>query len=123
MDQESGDRPAYLDYEPRTFIKGDTKHFTYRSCFDRLGFDHWDNETALEARLQFIRDLRAHLCVPETRCLRRKDNPAAFRALILGFLEKHGQMYFGKANRAHLAEKDPRKGFLYPRDAQRDGSR
>ncbi|MCJ1479059.1 hypothetical protein MMC13_007743 [Lambiella insularis] len=114
---------AYLDYNPSPFDKADARRQNYKSYLDRLGFDHWDIEIALEARLQFIGDLRAHLCVPETVHLRKSDNPAAFHALINGFLLEHGTKYFGETERDHLAEKDPQKGFLYPRDAQRENSR
>ncbi|MCJ1414318.1 hypothetical protein MMC32_000644 [Xylographa parallela] len=115
-------RPAYLDYEPKPFLHTDSKNYCYRTYLDRLGFNIWDDPVALEARLQFIRDLKAHVCVPETTYLRKDDNPAAFNALIFGFFGRYGDRYWGM-EREHLAEKDPLKGFLYPRDALRENSR
>ena len=115
-------RPAYFDYEPKPLLHVDSKNYCYRTYLDRLGFNTWDNPIALEARLQFIRDLKAHVCVPETTYLRKDDNPAAFNALIFGFFGRYGDRYWG-VERDHLAEKDPLKGFLYPRDALRENSR
>ena len=115
-------RPAYLDYEPKPFLHTDSKNYCYRTYLDRLGFNIWDDPVALEARLQFIRDLKAHVCVPETTYLRKDDNPAAFNALIFGFFGRYGDRYWGM-EREHLAETDPLKGFLYPRDALRENSR
>ncbi|MCJ1380304.1 hypothetical protein MMC17_003407 [Xylographa soralifera] len=120
--EEPSVRPAYLSYEPKPFLHTDSKNHCYRTYLDRLGFNTWDDPIALEARLQFIRDLKAHVCVPETTYLRKDDNPAAFNALIFGFVGKYGDRYWGM-EREHLAEKDPLKGFLYPRDALRENSR
>ncbi|MCJ1394070.1 hypothetical protein MMC18_006948 [Xylographa bjoerkii] len=120
--QDSSNRPTYLEYEPKPFLHADSKNYCYRTYLDRLGFNTWDDPIALEARLQFIRDLKSHVCVPETTYLRKEDNPPAFNALIFGFFEKYGDRYWGM-ERKHLAEKDPLKGFLYPRDALRENSR
>ncbi|MCJ1437563.1 hypothetical protein MMC27_006950 [Xylographa pallens] len=120
--EDSSVRLAYLDYEPKPFLHTDSKIYCYRTYLDKLGFNIWDDPVALEARLQFIRDLKAHVCVPETTYLRKDDNPAAFNALIFGFFGRYGDRYWG-VGREHLAEKDPLKGFLYPRDALRENSR
>ncbi|MCJ1404676.1 hypothetical protein MMC11_007902 [Xylographa trunciseda] len=120
--QESSHPPAFLDYEPKPFLPEDLKNYCYRTYLDRLGFKKWDDPDANEVRLQFIRDLKAHVYVPETTYLCKEDNPPAFHALIFGFFEKYGERYWGR-EREHLAEKDPVKGFLYPRDALREDSR
>ena len=122
MNQRLSSGSTYLEYSPKPSLHGDSKNYCYRTYLDRLGFDTWDDPVALETRLQFIRDLKAHVCVPETTYLRKEDNPAAFNALVFGFFEKHGDRYWGM-ERGHLAEKDPLKGFLYPRDALRENSR
>ena len=118
--QNTDDRPAYLDYKPEPFVATDKNSQCYRTYLDKLGFKA--DEYTEDIRRNFVRELRAHVCAPETMYMRKEDNPAAFAALIRGFLEKHGQKYWG-ANRNHLEVTDISKGLLYPRDADREGSR
>jgi len=116
-------RPEYLDYAPTPHSATDRSSYCYRACLDRLGFKPEDEHDATEVRLQFIRDLRSHICVPETMLLRKEDNPAAFEALLHGFLTTYGPVYWGSNSRNHLVVSDPSKGFLHPRDSRRVNSR
>ena len=117
---EPDERPAYLDYKPEPYLATDRNSQCYRTYLDKLGFKK--DEYSEDIRRTFVKDLRAHVCAPETMYMRREDNPAAFAALIKGFLQKHGHKYWG-TNRTHLAVTDISKGFSYPRDADREGSR
>lgn len=90
---------------------------SYRHCLERLGFK--PEEVELGVNNILIKDLRAYLQGTEYFYLRECDNPAAFKILVLEFLEEFGPRYWGRSNRQRLAEKEPTKGFLYPRDIQR----
>ena len=64
-----------------------------------------------------------HIGDTEYRFLKKAYNEIAFDTLVDEFLDKHGETYWGEGNRNHLEEMDPLKGFLYPRDVLRPGSR
>ena len=123
MAPKSDDRPAYLDYKPETFAASDRNAQCYRTYLDKLGFK--EETYTKNIRLNFVRELRAHVCAPETMYMRKEDNPAAFAALIRGFLQKYGRKYWGtdRTARNHLEITDISRGFLYPRDANREESR
>ena len=112
--------PSYLDYAPR----GGPKTGSYEACLNKLGFlpeNH--NSLPLNKRGKLIQALREHTLEPKCTYLMKEDNEAAFNSLVDGFLHKYGSEFWGPGNRNHLVEKDPSHGFLYPRDAQRKGSR
>lgn len=67
--------------------------------------------------------LKAHADDSVYKFLRSTDNGAAFKVMVSEFLVGHGEEYWGLSNREHLAEPDVSKGFFYPRDANRGGSR
>lgn len=115
---ESASRPAYFDYSPMA-PPHEGKGVCYRTCLDRLGM----KQDAMNARIQFVQDVKEHTQEPECLFLRKEDNAPAFVELISGFLRKRGSYYWGTGNRDHLMEQDISKGFLYPRDAERPNSR
>lgn len=109
---------AYLHYSP---LPPDPTLFgNYRGCLYKLGFKQEEAERGVNHEL--IKDLKAYLEGTAYFYLRKCDNPAAFKTLVLEFLEKHGPRYWGHSQRQHLEEKEPCKGYVYPRDAQRGES-
>ena len=104
----------YLLYAPKASNERDN----YATFSDRMGFG-----ADPRMRAQFSEDVRCHVNSLELRFLRKFDNKGVFKAMILGFLEEYGEVYWGLENRDHLCEKDPQRGFLRPRDAQRPESR
>ena len=116
-------QPEYLSYAPTPHLAADRTNQCYRAFLDRLGFKPEDDPDAKEVRLRFIKDVRAHICVPETMFLRKEDNPPAFEALVQGFLSAYGSKYWDSRFREHLVVSDPSKGFLHPRDSVRMNSR
>lgn len=112
----------FLNYAPPARALGTT----YTNFLDELGFEA-ENEAAagnpVNTRLAFISDLRDHVDSSYSKYLRKRDNEKAFEKMIEDFLSKHGAIYWGPSQRDHLTEKNPLKGFLYPRDAERKDSR
>ena len=108
----------YLHYSP--LPPNPVLFVNYRVCLYKLGFKQEEAEIGVNHSL--ILDLKAFLEGTEYFYLRKCDNSAAFRTLVLEFLEKHGPRYWGHSQRQHLEEKEPCKGFLYPRDVHRGQS-
>ena len=73
-------------------------------------------------RTDFVVDMRNDLSFPSLEVLNRRADPKAFKILVSGFLAQYGPKYWGDSKRDHLQEPDTLKGFLCPRDAQREGS-
>ena len=99
---------------------------TYESFLDKLGFKRANSVTrdhAYETRTAFIADMKQYVDSSDYRYLCRSDNEEAFDKMIKGFLLEYGSKYWGSSNRDHLGEEDLSKGFLYPRDMERRGSR
>ena len=119
----SHEQAEYLHYAPTPHLASDRNKHVYRTYLDRLGFKPEDDPDATQVRPNFIKDLRSHVCVPETMLLRKEDNPPVFKALVQGFLAAYGPDYWGRQARGHLVVSDPLKGFLHPRDSQRPNSR
>jgi hypothetical protein len=121
--QSSGDQASmaksYESYAPGTYQSSSPSTKTF---LDKLGFKPKSVKAAADARHRFEKDIRAYVCTPIWQYLRKEDNAPAFSALINGFLEKHGTYYWGMENRDHLAEPDPSKGYLCPRDYRREDS-
>lgn len=69
-----------------------------------------------------INHIKSHVDTSVHKYLRSIDNEAAFNVMVSEFFERHGADYWGPFDREHLAEPDVSKGFLYPRDAYREGS-
>ena len=88
----------------------------YKIYLYKLGFKQ--EQAELGAIHSLIKALRVYLEGIDYFCLRKGDNPAAFRTLVLEFLKEQGPRYWGPSNRQHLEEEDPSKGYLYPRDVQ-----
>lgn len=74
-------------------------------------------------RTAFIADVKHHVNSPSHRFLTRDAYPEAFKTVMSEFLAEYGPTYWGDSKRDHLQESDALKGFLCPRDAQREGSR
>ena len=112
----------FLKYAPR----GRDSRPNYTNFLDNLGFERTDpaiQAQAYQYRNEFIADVKHHVSLSNLRCLCRDDDVLAFEKMISDFLSKYGSKYWGPSKRDHLAEKDSSKGFLYPRDAERKGSR
>ena len=113
-------KPLYLDYAP----SGGPKYHNYESFLNRLGFlPARDSKLAHDMRKEFMAAFKQCTHQPIRAFLLKKDNEAAFKALILGFLKETGPKFWGTSNRDHLEAPDNLRGFLYPRDADREGSR
>lgn len=111
---------AYLHYSPlppKTSVKSRNN---YKRCLYKLGFKQEQAELGFHHDL--IADLRGYLEGTSYIYLRKCDNPAAFKTLVLEFLEEHGPVYWGHSERHRLEEEEPYKGYLYPRDVQRGES-
>ena len=110
----TAERPSWSNYEPER-----TSHWdTYDAFLDELGFA---NNVA--KRNEFVDELVTHADSSMFRYLRRKQNPKEFGEMVLDFLRKYGDKYWGVKARRHLREPNPQRGFLYPRDAFRPYSR
>ena len=108
--------PAYLHYAPAAvFLRN------YANHFDALGF----RPEAYTSRIRkdFLKDMKLHVDDNEHGFLRIRDNYPAHKAMVREFITEHGMTYWGAHQRDHLEEKDITKGFWYPRDADREGSR
>ena len=106
---------AYLHYLPLPPYP--IQLCNYKVCLYKLGFKQEEAEMGVNHEL--VLDLKAFLEGTAYFYLRQCDNPAAFKTLMLEFLKERGSRYWGQSQRQHLEEKDPYKGFLYPRDVQR----
>lgn len=91
----------------------------YNSFLGELGF----HTSKTHKRVEFVKDFTAHVDFNTFRYARQSENKVEFHKMVLAFLTKHGAKYWGAAERGHLDEADPNKGYLYPRDAQRSPSR
>ena len=107
---------TYRDYSP----SAPKSSRNYETFLHRLGFKQ--EEAALGTHHELVKALRAFLEGTQYFCLGKLDNPAAFRTLVLEFLEEEGPRYWGPSNRQHLEEEEPSRGYLYPRDVQRGES-
>ena len=107
---------AYLYYSPLP----PNPCANYKNRLYKLGFKQEEAELGFNHGL--VKDLRAYLVGTAYFYLRKCDNPAAFKTLVLEFLKKHGSTYWGHSQRHHLEEKEACKGYLYPRDVQRGDS-
>lgn len=106
---------AHHDYQPKRTTPNDS----YNAFLDELGF----GSGADRERIEFISDLTKHVDYSTFRYVRQSKNPIEFKKMVLDFLTKHGAKYWSLTERNNLAEKDPNKGFLCPRDATRANSR
>ena len=116
----SSPRPPYLDYAPASGPMSGN----YESCLNKLGFlSPRHSKAAHDMRDELRAAFKQHTSHPKRAFLLKKDNEAAFKALIIGFLKETGPKFWGTRNRDNLEEQDKSRGFLYPRDAHREGSR
>ena len=112
----------FLDYAPQSRVPKKN----YIKFLDELGFKTEDEAAAdelLRTRDEFIRDFKHHVDSSHYKFLIKQDNEKAFDTMVGEFLSKYGAIYWGSSKRDHLTEMNPIKGFLYPRDAERGGSR
>lgn len=112
----------FLTYAPQARNRKTNNH----NYLDQLGFEKGSEAAEDEAfltRAAFVKDLRNHVKSSDFEYLLKVDNEQAFEMMIKGFLLKYGTTYWGASKRSHLVEKDPAKGFLCPRDAERKDSR
>lgn len=108
---------TYLGYAPTNTVHPSC----YIGCFERLGFKI--TASTIAKREMLLNHLRGHVDGSNYIILRSTDNLAAFKVMVSEFLVEHGEDYWGRIGREHLAEPDISKGYLYPRDANREGSR
>lgn len=113
------DEPAYLHYAPAVAALRVTRK--YPNYFDALGFRPEAYTSII--REEFLNDMKLHVDDNEHKFLRIHENATAHNNMVREFLTEHGNTYWGAFNRDHLEEKDVTKGFCYPRDADREGSR
>ena len=115
---------AYLHYSPlppKSCANYKGKHKgNYKQHLYRLGFK--EEQAELGPHHELIIDLRPYLEGTAYFYLRKSNNPAAFKTLVLEFLEEYGPKYWGRSQRQRLEEEEPCKGYLYPRDVQRGES-
>ena len=120
MPRGSNPRQPYLEYAPTS----GRMYGSYESCLDKLGFlPVTHSKLARDMRNELVIAFKQYTHDPIRAFLQKKDNEAAFRALITAFLKESGPKFWGNRNRDHLEERDSSCGFLYPRDAHREGSR
>lgn len=112
----SNDQDEFLTYQPET----DRSNNSYDYYFDLLGFNE-----GRPMRDDLQRAINSHVMETAYRFLRKRDNRVAFEAITKEFLRAHGYLYWGPwlTRRTHLTEPNILKGFLYPRDAETQGSR
>ena len=116
----TGPEYKYLFYSPMSSTS--SASFTQENYFDLLGFKPAGSG---------FPDMRDRLASDTNLCLRSTHDTFLNKVLtkdtlkvaVSAFLEKYGRIYWGIDNRDHLQEPDISKGFLYPRDAQREDSR
>lgn len=111
--------PAYLHYAPAAVALRVTRK--YPNYFDALGFR--PEAYTFRIREGFLKAMKLHVDDNEHAFLRIHDNEPAHKAVVREFITEHGMTYWGSLHRDHLEEKDVTKGFWYPRDADREGSR
>lgn len=95
--------------------------YNYDHCLDLLGFGI--GEDAYYMRTTFIENLGNYVKSFGFEHIRKTGNKQAYEMMIKRFLSEHGTTYWGSSKRVHLVEKDPSKGFLYPRDTERKNSK
>ena len=93
----------------------------YHNYFDALGFR--PEAYTSDIREQFLKNMKLHVDDNEHRFLQSRQNKAAHNTMVREFLAEHGKTYWGASHRGHLEEQDVTKGFCYPRDVDREGSR
>ena len=104
-----------MKYSPERIDEGDS----YDTFLDELGF----LSGSLDQRIKFMDDFTNHVDYTTFRYARQSGNEREFNKMVLAFLSKYGAKYWGPIERRHLRERDPEKGYLYPRDALRSHSR
>ena len=108
---------SYLSDVPKSIGKYTRK----ADFFKMLGFKQGDASETM--RIAFYADMEAHVQFPSHRFLNKEMNPEAFGTMMSEFLTEYGPKYWGDRKRDHLEEPDTLKGFMCPRDAQREDSR
>lgn len=107
----------FLDYAPQAR----TRAYNYDHYLDRLGFG--TGEDAHYMRTMFKENLRNYVRSFGFEHIPKKGNEQAYEMMIKRFFSEHGNTYWGSSKRVHLVEQDPSKGFLYPRDTERQNSK
>ncbi len=102
----------FLDYAPQA----GNRVYNYDHYLDWLGFG--TGEDAHYMRTTFTENLRNYVKSSGFEHIRKTGNKQAYKMMIKRFLSEHGTTYWGSLERVHLVEKDPSKGFLYPRDTK-----
>ncbi|KAF6225328.1 hypothetical protein HO173_012813 [Letharia columbiana] len=110
-------RKWYLSYKPKPCVP----HHCPRHFFDKIGFK--PEHSSEQMRTAFIIDMETQLNSHSHNFLRKVTDPKAFTIAVSEFLVECGPTYWGDSKRDHLQEPDTLKGFLCPRDAQREGSK
>ena len=106
---------AWMTYQPERSTAGDS----YNNFLDELGFA----SNNADKRSDFVDHFKDHVDSSTFRYVRQYSNEVEFETMVLDFLRMYGLEYWGLNDRHHLQERDPNKGFLCPRDAQRSNSR
>lgn len=105
----------WMTYRPERSTVGDS----YNSFLDELGFTSKD----ASKRSAFVDQFKDYVDSSTFRYVRQHENEVQFKNMVLDFLRVFGLKYWGPNDRHHLQERDPAKGFLCPRDANRSSSR
>jgi len=92
-------------YTPET-----TENVGYNYFLDLLDF-----KRATKIRQEFTSLLKKYHDTPDRKYLRKEDGDK-FTALVNGFLDQHGDRFFGEHQRSHLKMSDTTVGLLYHRD-------
>ena len=74
-------------------------------------------------RNRLATDLSLYVRSTHDRFLNKASTEDTLKVAVSDFLAKYGPIYWGINKRDHLQEPDIYKGFLCPRDAQREDSR
>ena len=113
--------PEYLFYSPMSLTPKPNASFNEGNYFDLLGFNPAGGDSDMRDRL--ATDMRLYLRSMHDMSLNKASTEDTSKVAVSEFLAKHGPTYWGVDKRDHLQEPNISKGFLCPRDAQRENSR
>ena len=97
-------------------------YFKQDTYFDLLGFKP-AGRVFPDMRDRLAPDTNFYLRSTHGMLLIKASTEDTLKVTVSAFLERYGPTYWGIDNRDHLQEPDISKGFLCPRDAQREDSR
>ena len=116
----TGPEYEYLSYSPISSTS--SLYFKQENFFDLLGFKP-AGKVFPDMRDRLASDTNLYLKSMHDMFRNKASIEDTLKVVVSAFLEKYGRTYWGIDNRDHLQEPDISKGFLCPRDAQREDSR